>query len=480
MSQGHRAVAVTLAGQWGKYILQIGAVAILSRLVAPEAFGLVAMASAFVGFAMVLSDFGLSMAAVRDRDVSGEQHSNLFWVNVTVGAALFVLMCAISPLIAGFYSEDDVEIIVIVMSSSLLLNGVAVQFRAVLNRADRYSDLAVVDVVSQLAGLLVAVAVAVASSDSFWALALMPVTVSLVGLALVMIRSRWLPGMPSRSGNIRTHLTFGRDTLFVQILNYVSTNIDQVLIGRTQDAADLGAYNRATLIARMPVQQLASPLTRVMLPRLARLRGDVAGYREAVRVAQTTLCYFLTAPLSFVIVAPDLVIGVVLGPGWTGAVEPLRILAIASIAQTIGYVLYWIMLAEGTTGRLLATESAGRIVMIVLVIVFAPFGMGPVAMAIAVGQVIITATGYVIALPRPVLTARALLQPAGRAVAFAAGGMLASFIGRELMQSLALTDLAEIGLVAVFWVAGAASTVVFRGIRLDLLALSAEAKRLRR
>jgi O-antigen/teichoic acid export membrane protein len=78
--------AMALYGQWGKLAVQLAGIAVLSRLLPHSAFGGYAMIMAIVGIAMLFGDFGLSLAAVRDKNITDEQASNLFWLNCAVAA----------------------------------------------------------------------------------------------------------------------------------------------------------------------------------------------------------------------------------------------------------------------------------------------------------------------------------------------------------------------------------------------------------
>ena len=82
-----RGTAVTLGAQGGRFALQIGSLVVLARLLTPEAFGLVAMATSVLGVAELVRDFGLSSAAVQAKHLSDDERTNLFWVNVAIGTA---------------------------------------------------------------------------------------------------------------------------------------------------------------------------------------------------------------------------------------------------------------------------------------------------------------------------------------------------------------------------------------------------------
>src|ERR1700722_16074646 len=87
------------------FVLRIGALMVLARLLDPKDFGLVGMVTAITGVLSLFRDFGLSSATIQRVEVTDAQVSTLFWINVVVGAGLCFLLAAVSPLVAWFYHE---------------------------------------------------------------------------------------------------------------------------------------------------------------------------------------------------------------------------------------------------------------------------------------------------------------------------------------------------------------------------------------
>jgi PST family polysaccharide transporter len=410
---------LALSGQWGRYAIQLLALVVFSRLLSPADFGLVAMVTGVVGVAYVIGDFGLSLAALQAEELHAHQRSNLFWCNSGIGLVLAGLICVAAGPLAAFYGDSRVTSVAVVMASVFLLNGLSVQFRTELNRELRFGALAAAELLGQTAGFAVALFGALVGW-SYWALVAMQVIAAVVTNAIIIVRARWWPGWYHRGTPMRSLLIFGLNTFLTQVINYVSTNIDQVVIGRVWGATTLGFYNRAFQIARIPGQQVAGPLTRVVLPYLSRLQNDRAPYLDAVKKTQLALATLLLSLLAFVVGTGDWLVPIVLGDGWQEAVPLLRVLCLAGALEAIGWVPYWVLLSQGRTGLLFATELGGRLVMITLIIAAATQGPLWVALAVATGQALLLISACVYALPRANVPPSLVLLPAVRpAVLFA-------------------------------------------------------------
>ena len=145
---------VTATAQGMQFLLNLAYIMVLARLLAPQDFGLVAMVTTVMGFLRIFQDAGLSTATVQQKEITHAQVSNLFWVNVAVGGVITLLVAASAPAVAWFYREPRLVGITLMLSVTFLFASSAVQHIALLNRQMRFTVIAVIDVVSMLAGYL--------------------------------------------------------------------------------------------------------------------------------------------------------------------------------------------------------------------------------------------------------------------------------------------------------------------------------------
>ena len=96
--------------------LRVGSLMVLARLLDPQDFGLVGMVTAFTGVLNMFRDFGLSAAAVQRANITEDQASTLFWINIVVGALLSLIMLALAPAIAAFYHEPRLAWVAVVLA----------------------------------------------------------------------------------------------------------------------------------------------------------------------------------------------------------------------------------------------------------------------------------------------------------------------------------------------------------------------------
>lgn len=401
-----------LGGQWGKYLLQILSFVVLARLLTPSDFGLVTMVTAVLGLATVLGDMGLSMAALQRESLSQGEKSNLFWLNVVTGLVAMLLAVAASPLLAAFYQRPEVLWIGLAISVTFLMNGTSVQSKVELNRRGKFGALASIDLGSQLVAFASAVLLALVGAG-YWALVAQSITAALVGSVWAMAQASWVPSRWSRADPVTPFLRFGLSTLALQAVNYISVNVANVVLGRTMSSAAVGIYGRATQLVSLPVQQLASPLTRISLPFLAdKSRASHAALLTAAVTIQHVLVVALLGALSLLAATADPLVPLLLGSDWAAAVPLVQVLAVGGAFQALGYLYYWLFLSTARTGSLLASELPGRLLLIVLVLLAWPFGLTAVAWSFSIAQFIIWLTGSLFYVKRTGVPAGALVRAA--------------------------------------------------------------------
>ncbi|MET3511161.1 lipopolysaccharide biosynthesis protein [Plantibacter flavus] len=380
-----RGAAVTMGGQLARIVVQMVGVIILARLLAPDDYGLLAMVTAIVGAGEILRDFGLGMAAIQSRSLSKDQRNNLFWINSGIGLVIASIVFAASWLIAGLYGDDRLLQITQVMSSIFVLNGLASQYRAHLQRSLKFTWLAVTEVTSLAVGIVTGVAMALAGFG-YWSLVGQQVGQALVALVLVAIASRWLPGAYRRSAPMRELLQFGWNLVASQLLIYASKNTDSVVIGLQFGAGPLGLYNRAFQLLTLPLNQLNAPATRVAVPVLSRLQDETSRFSQYLLTGQTAILHVILAIFALLCALAEPVVSVLLGPQWAESVPLFRILSIAGVFQAAGYATLWGFLSLGLTRANLHFSLLTRPLLIGAVIVGAFWGIEGVAWGYAVGM----------------------------------------------------------------------------------------------
>lgn len=346
-----RGGAVTLSSQAIKFVLQMGSTVVLARLLLPSDFGLIAMVTAITGFVAMFKDAGLSMATVQRKDITHDQVSTLFWINVALSAAVMLVVAALAPAIAAFYSEPRLVWVTLALAGTMLFGGFTVQHQALLRRQMRFKALAVIEVVTMAVGIAVAIVMAL-MGFGYWALVGMTAAAGLTNAAMVWMLCDWRPGLPKRGSGVGGMLKFGGTLTGFNVMNYFTRNLDNVIVGAMLGAASLGLYSKAYGLLLLPIRQVNGPVSAVVIPVLSRLQDKPDRFRRFYLKA-VLLISSATFPIAaYVAVDAETFVRVVLGEQWMGSVPIFQWLVPAALMGGINVVPGWLCTVLDHNGRL--------------------------------------------------------------------------------------------------------------------------------
>ena len=381
-----RGGAVTLFGQVAQFAVQIVSTVVLARLLTPSAFGLVAMVSAITYFLAIFQDLGLSTATIQKPEISHDEVTGLFWVNVAVSFALAIAVVGLAPVLALFYHQPKLVGITMVTSLGFVFGGLGIQHQAILQRQMRFTMLAVINVASYAAGVVVAVVMAFEGAG-YWALVALPLVPNAVTTAAWWIVCRWRPGRPRRTAGLGGLLAFGGYITGFNTVNYFARNLNNVLIGWRWGPAPLGLYSRAYSLLLMPLQRINYPASSVAIPALSRLQDAPERYRRAYREVLEKMVLLTSLLVAFLIGTASWVIAVVLGPQWHAAASIFAWLGFAALVEPVASASGWLFVTQHRTREFFYWGLIGSTVAIASFVIGLPHGPVGVAAAYTVADI---------------------------------------------------------------------------------------------
>jgi PST family polysaccharide transporter len=345
-----RGGAVTMVGQGVSMAIQIVTTVVLARLLVPSDYGLQAMVITLTGFVGLFKDAGLSVATVQRENLTHEQISTLFWINVGLGMVLALIVSASGPLLAAFYKEPRLVWVTIASGSIFFFNSLAIQHRALLDRAMRFTTNAKIDILCGTLGAAIAIMMA-KLGFGYWSLICQNISLPLVGTMAAWIAMPWLPGRPRRGTGVRSMMRFGSTVTLNSFVVYLAYNTEKILLGRFWGASLLGIYGRAYQLANLPVQQLINAAGGVAFPVLSRMQSDADRLKRSFLKALSLMVSMTIPVVISCAVFADEIIRIVLGEKWMTAAPVLRLLAPTVLVFALVNPFSWFLRATGRVVR---------------------------------------------------------------------------------------------------------------------------------
>jgi len=261
---------VSLAGRQG---IQWAATVVLARLLAPSDFGLLTMSAVAIAIADLLGDLGTSSAVIQRKDPSQALLSSVFWTNVGIGLLSAVALFALSPLVASYYREPRISLILKVLALVLPISAAGTVQRSFLERDLAFQQLAKAEVCSALLASTVGIGMAL-HGYAVWSLVTQTLVASIATTILLWLVARWKPSLVYDRAEMRSIQRYSLNLAGFNIFNFFGRNADYLLIGRFLGTQNLGYYSLAYRIMFYPLQSISAVIGRVMFPVFARVQED--------------------------------------------------------------------------------------------------------------------------------------------------------------------------------------------------------------
>lgn len=324
--------------------------AILSRILIPKDFGIVAIATVLVQFLSIFSDLGVGPAIIQSKNLDKEDLSSIFTFTFWIGMFLCLLLLLLSSAIGSFYDSSELVIICKYLSINLIFASLNIVPNALLLKNKNFKFIAQRTLSLQIIFGLISILFA------FYGLGIYSLVVSpiLTSIGVFVLSYRQYPQQILLSPKINAlHkiLSFSSYQFLFNFFNYFSRNLDKLIIGRYINMDQLGYYEKSYRLMMLPLQNITNVLTPVIQPIFSQFENNLkvlsSNYLKIVRLL-ASIGFPLTVFLYFS--GSDL-IELVYGDNWENAIPTFKILSLSVAGQML----------LSTTGSIFQSANATKI-----------------------------------------------------------------------------------------------------------------------
>lgn len=338
------------AQKWVVRLTGLITIAVLTRVLRPEDFGMVAAASTLLPLLYLLADLGFAAYIVQVPHTTRTMLSTGFWFSITVGFALSGALFAAAPLMALSFGGGAVADVIRALSVAIILTAAASLPVALLRRAMKFRLLAAQGTMSALIAQAVAIAMSLGGLG-VWALVGQALAAQFVACLLAWIAARWLPSFAFSLAEFKTMATFGGQVLGVELVATVRAWAEAAIISSVLGMAALGYLNIAQRLVQVVLDLTGSALAPVTQVAFAKIRESPERLRRGyIRALSVTLAV-LPPPLTLVAIAGPLIVPILFSDRWAPSHAIAQVLALASILAFVAYLDHGLFYGAGRPGR---------------------------------------------------------------------------------------------------------------------------------
>jgi O-antigen/teichoic acid export membrane protein len=384
-----RGSTITVLGQGASLVIRFVANLVITRLLLPEHFGLMALVNVFLVGLALFSDIGIGPNIIQNSRGDDPRFLDTAWtVQVVRGFALWLVACALAWPLARLYHQPQLMWLLPVAGLSAVFGGFQSTKTFTLNRSLAFMRIIAVDVVSQAVSVAVMIGIALVWC-SVWSLVISALVSSLLRTVLTHVM---LPGSSNRfawdreAG--RSLVVFGRWILVSTALNFLASQTDRLLLGKLVSVADLGFYAIAGNLAMMPLQLVQRLGQVVFFPVVASAMRQPDHDPGSVRRSRRKLLLTLVPGIAFGVALAPAAVSILYRPTYH-AVGPLA--AYLSIGTWLGILStsYTVVLLAAGRPKFMSLGLAVKVILLWSLVWFvAPrFGVGGVAILTSLSEV---------------------------------------------------------------------------------------------
>lgn len=378
MNSMNRKIRVGVLWNLGSLFMTRGASTVftlfLARLLAPEAFGLIAMVTIVFELANTFVTSGLGTALIRSKSVSDTDFNTVFYTNIALSSIAYIALFIGSPYVANFYNQPELTLLIQVMGMVVFINATNIVQSAIFNREMKFKALMKSNTLSVVFSGLLGV-VAAWYGMGVWSLVVQSLSATCISAIALWRMSSWRPKLEFSYDSFTALFKFSKNLLAEGILDVIFRNSYILVIGRLFSAEVTGLYFFANKLSNLISQQLTSAIQQATLPALATMQDETEALRVKYRqIIQMTM--FIIAPVMALLaaVAPILV-PLAFKEAWAPAVPYLQLLCIIGALYPLHAINVNLLMVKGRSDLLFKIGLLKRAVSIALLFLAIPYGV---------------------------------------------------------------------------------------------------------
>lgn len=334
-------------GKYSNVVIQLIVNAILSRILTPEDYGVVAIVNVFLIFFQMLADFGIGPAIIQNKTLNGKDISSIFAFSIYLALFLGIGFMALGYPISIFYNNEVYKPISIILGFCVMFYALLIVPQSILLREKRFFNVNMVTIISNVASGIVSIILAFAGF-SYYALIFGNIVKAMVMFIIFFIQAKMKWNLKVTLEPLKKIYSFSKNQFAFNFINYFSRNLDKMLIGRFMNESALAYYDKAYQVSLYPNQTLTNVITPVIQPIMSEYETDRNRIKD-VYLRITLVLATIGIPLSvFFFFSSQETILFLFGDQWLGSVLTFQILAVS----------IWIQMISSSTGAIF--QSANR------------------------------------------------------------------------------------------------------------------------
>lgn len=346
----------------------------MARLLTPEDYGIIGMLGIFLAVSSVFVDSGFISALTRKQDRTQADICTVFYFNITIALLFYLILFICAPLAAQFYNLPILSPVLRVMGLIIIINSFgAVQATLLTIKLDFKTQARVAIISISLSGIIGIICAYFGLT--YWALVIQGIISSSISTLLFWFYSSWRPNVIFSRRSFKEMFSFGSKLLASALIDSIYNNIYAMIIGKLFSAGTLGHYSRAESYANFPSISITGIMQRVTYPVLCTMQNNNQELAHTYRKFLSLSAFIIFPMMAGLSALAHPFVVIIIGHQWEFCSVLLQILCFALMWYPIHAINLNLLQVKGRTDLSLRLEIIKKIVGVIILCSFIPFGI---------------------------------------------------------------------------------------------------------
>lgn len=364
----------------GAQLVQFVVSIVLARILAPEAYGTIALVTVFITILQVFIDNGLGNALIQKKNADNTDFSTVFFTNIIFCAILYAILFFCAPLVSTLYNDPNLTSITRVLGLTIPISGIKNIQQAYVARQMLFKRF----FFATLGGTISAAGIGIwmaLNGFGVWALITQQLTNATIDTIILWLTVRWRPERKFSFSRLKSLFSYGWKLLTSAMLETIYNNIQQLLIGKLYNTDDLAYYNRGRNLPELIIINVNSSIDSVIFPTMSAQQNNIDKIKNIARRTIKISTFILTPLMLGLAFTANNLISVLLTDKWLPCVPYIIIFSVIYALWPIHTVNLNVIKSLGRSDIYLKLEIIKKIIGVIFLIVAIP--VSPIAIAVS-------------------------------------------------------------------------------------------------
>ena len=327
-------------------IIQFTYMAIMARLLSKADFGLMALASSFIGFGTVFSEGGMGAALIQRQNITQKHMNAAFQSAIFIGLVLFIVFFLVAPSIANFFNQPDLELIIKVAGVNIILSALSSVSISLLQKHFQFKLITTATTIITVIAYSIGVVFAF-QGFGVWSLVVATLASTVLSAIVMFFLAPIKLSYRFYWQEWKELFSFSSGYIILKIINYFANSGLNLVLAKIFTPAILGVFERSYKIKTLPSSYFGNILDTIMFPAMAEIQDEkerlFRTYQHSLGLVNSAL---MPITLFFVFFSKEIVL-IILGDKWMDAIIPLQIMFIVMPFSSSGRMADSVVRAKG-------------------------------------------------------------------------------------------------------------------------------------